>query len=510
MDRHVLPNQVFHFEAVGDIVHLQEFGNFDFIDYSSATQKLIGSDGHHIISIEPGNASHRILHRTENLLEISCIHPTTGDIIFIVPDASEMLWDTFKLKADTGDVCEFHVPTMDGEPHPTRIIELENGERIFLGPVDYDGDTRIGCIHTDSSGRCLYWNYDMPSFEQHFESGDGLAWPFAKVNHEAMFTTNGYGIYAWYFETHETTLIAGAEKVGGCKDGIGRNARFWRMRNPVVNRRHLFVRSEGPRMSQWRQVCVDLQTMSAQTVRFIGIDHDDFIAYCVTDQDIFVLQSVSSSAKQFQLFRAPLTPAADPVKPSFPLKDVDLEAPVRPIVFRLAGGVALQVDGRLLMARSEYFRDMLTSGLQEDASSEVDLTRCADVDANSLSMLLRHVLGDPWDDSQTDAELVFRVRALADRYRLPRLVNSAEAHLTRLLNLSNVLMFLSRVVGSGSGLEDSCWALIESDREGILKANQGAVRSIIAQNPELAERLILWQTGAELDPAARPNKRNRA
>lgn len=250
--------------------------------------------------------------------------------------------------------------------------------------------------------------------------------------------------------------------------------------------------------------------MLAQTVHFIGLDHDDFLCYCMSDDEIFAVQFNSQSTQPPQLFRASLKPTDDTVKFSLALTETALAAPVRPIIFRLAGGSALQVDGRLLMARSAYFHDMLTSGLQEDTTSEVDLTQSNDVDATALCVLLRHVLGDAWDDSQIDAELVFRVRALADRYRLTRLVAQAEAHLCRMLTVTNALMFLGRVVGSGSGLEDACWALIESDRKGVLKANQDAVDSIIAQNPELAKRLILWHTGADLDPAARPNKRQRA
>merc|ERR1712146_694858 len=144
------------------------------------------------------------------------------------------------------------------------------------------------------------------------------------------------------------------------------------------------------------------------------------------------------------------------------MASVDLSAPVWPIVFKLANGSALQVDGRLLMARSAYFRGMLSSGLQEATRSEVDLTHDRDADASSVGVLLHFVLGDTWNAPRDDADLAFRVRALADRYRLTKLVSLAESILHRMLAPDTVLMFLGRLVGTGSALEEACWALVES------------------------------------------------
>merc|ERR1712066_780925 len=123
------------------------------------------------------------------------------------------------------------------------------------------------------------------------------------------------------------------------------------------------------------------------------------------------------------------------------------------------------------------------------------------------------VLGDTWTASQDDPELAFRVRALADRYRLTKLVSLAETILHRMLNPENVLMFLGllsgRVVGSHSWLEEACWTLMESDRNAILRRCEGDISELIKQNPDLAKKLILWQTGAGGDPAPSRCKRKR-
>merc|ERR1712196_323177 len=104
------------------------------------------------------------------------------------------------------------------------------------------------------------------------------------------------------------------------------------------------------------------------------------------------------------------------------------------------------------------------------------------------------------------ADLAFRVRALADRYRLSKLVSLAESILYRMLVPETVLMFLGRLVGTGSALEEACWALVESDRNSILRACESDISDLIHQNPELAKKLILWQTGAVADPAPSRHK----
>jgi len=483
--------------------HQPNVRNVEF-EYCAALQLLVASDGRNITAIEPRTGDHRVVHQSDREHRISCIDPATGDLIFSTLQEDAVHLDFFTLVLKTGAVTKVPLAPMDGEPFwglsPHRIINLADGGRVYLGEFEKDD---VGYSHLDASGKCVSWSEYM-DLDGHFYH----AW--SRNNNDAIFVTDGYGIYAWSFETHEVALLAGSENSWGCRDGIGWRARFWRLREPIVNSRYLFTRTEGPRAWQWRQICLDLQTLQVQTVRCLGLDHDSMITYCATENEIFALQLNPDVAGHFHLIRAPLESAEQPTELPHAVSEVDLEAVVQPVIFRLSGDVSLQVDRRVLVARSAYFRDMLSSGLREDTSNEVDLTCDGDADFASLSVLLRYVLCDTWEGSRTDPELAFRVRALADRYRLPRLVTLAEAHLLDMLSPSTTLAFLGHVVGSGGALEEACWALMDSNRDAILRANEADVSVIIAQNPELAKRLILWQTGADADPAARPQKRMRS
>ena len=521
----MLHKMTLHFRAVGLKLQISEasvlpshgckFDRMSFFDLSPAHQKIIASDGWRIYAFDTSSGSHRIVHQTESLHRISCIHPITGNIIFSICRFDDERYNFFSLEIlnDIAKVAVMHLPHKDGHPFyglsPIRIIELKDGGRIYIcgsDGVSADDGTRCyesGFSHVDSSGKLLGWARDLDG-EAHLLD----AW--SPCNGEAMFEIDGYGIYAWSFETHEVTLLAGSEKTWGCRDGAGWKSRFWNLKRPTVNQRYLFVRTEGPRAWQWRPVMLDLQNMHVQSVRFVGVDHDDFRNWCVTDNYVYVLAvSRGASSDCMELFCAPLESAEQPADLSTALTLVDLSEKVDAVLFRLSDGVTLQIDRRLLMARSAYFRDMLTSGLREDTSSEVDLRNDSAADNDSLSVLLRFVHSDAWDGANGDAELAFRVRALADRYRLHRLVELAEAQLLAMLNRSSVLSFLGRIVGIGGALEEACWELVDSDRETILKDNECDIEHIVVQNPEFAKQLILFQTGAPGDPVARLSKRQR-
>jgi len=240
----------------------------------------------------------------------------------------------------------------------------------------------------------------------------------------------------------------------------------------------------------------------------VGLHHKDIVDICATEQEVFVLRWHPTAARSLQLLRAALDQeeltAIGPLdRLARAVSSVDLAEPVRAVTFRLAGGASLQLDRRLLMARSAFFHDMFSSGLREAGSCEVDLTSDKDVDEASLCVLLRFLLSDTWDtgenhehDSETETDLAFRVRAFADRYCLSRLVVLAEARICKLLRAANVLSFLGRVLGTGGFLEDACWALLESDRSILMEENEAQLDELVSQNPGLAKRLLLWCAGS--------------
>merc|ERR1712176_1352450 len=143
------------------------------------------------------------------------------------------------------------------------------------------------------------------------------------------------------------------------------------------------------------------------------------------------------------------------------------------------------------MARSSYFRAMLSSGMREDTQSEVDLSSEVNADEASLSVVLRFITCDAWIGPSEDMNLVFRVRALAERYQLQKLVCLAEARLQEHLSLATALKFLSQVAGSGTQLESACWDLLESDGASVIESSKHDLSVIIRQNPQLAQELII-------------------
>merc|ERR1712032_789900 len=148
---------------------------------------------------------------------------------------------------------------------------------------------------------------------------------------------------------------------------------------------------------------------------------------------------------------------------------------LRPVVFFLAEGGPLFFDRRLLVARSEFFRDMLvTSGCRESATGGVDLRSEPFATHSSVTALLSFIVSDTFK-AQGDADLAFAVRSLADRYRLQHLVSLADAELLALLSEENALSFLGRTLGSGSKVEAACWNFVEADGGRILQLQSDAL-----------------------------------
>ena len=94
---------------------------------------------------------------------------------------------------------------------------------------------------------------------------------------------------------------------------------------------------------------------------------------CLTEHELFVLV-LEEQDGPCHLFRAAMPSTTKELLAS--VSRMNLTEPVRPFGFRLASGVVLYIDRRLLAARSAYF-----SGRQD---SEVDLS--ADDIANEASI----------------------------------------------------------------------------------------------------------------------------
>ena len=182
------------------------------------------------------------------------------------------------------------------------------------------------------------------------------------------------------------------------------------------------------------------------------------------------------------------------------LRRVDFEAVLQPVAFHLSS-CKLFFDGRLLMARSEYFSEMLSQARWlEGQTQEVDLRKDPFASKEAVSAIFRYILSGTFQ-ADSSVDLAFAVRTLADRYCLKDLVQLAESELTSMLCPENVLSFLGRVVESNSRLESACWKMVQADGCKLLEQQASPLEQLIDENPSLAKQLILLNvTGSKKRP----------
>jgi len=160
------------------------------------------------------------------------------------------------------------------------------------------------------------------------------------------------------------------------------------------------------------------------------------------------------------------------------------------VTFHLAEGLPMYFDKHILVQRSEYFRDMLEGcRWKESRCNEIDLTQDPQADKQSLGAIFRFMMSDTFC-AHGDTMLAFRVRSLADRYRLSPLVDKVETELESMLSETNALMFLGQVFGSGSRIENLCLPLVKAHDCKILKLQREELFQVVEQNPELAKHLM--------------------
>lgn len=170
------------------------------------------------------------------------------------------------------------------------------------------------------------------------------------------------------------------------------------------------------------------------------------------------------------------------------------------LTFRLADDQKLVFDRRLLIARSDYFRKMLSSpDWEETRTGEINL-RSATV--KCMSAILRFILTNSFDTDE-DLETCMAVRELADRFCIQPLVKQVDEELTGMLTEENILQILGRLLDTGSEVEAACWKMLETDSN-ILVKQADKLETVISENPLLARRLILF--GRESKPKREPNQ----
>ena len=231
-----------------------------------------------------------------------------------------------------------------------------------------------------------------------------------------------------------------------------------------------------------------------------GLEHFSVEAMCVSEEAMYAFVELSIST--CQLYRASLhQPSPSPCLQEA-TTSLNFQSAVRSVAFRLAGGIVLEIDGRLLVARSEYFRTMLTSEWRE-GQTKVNLTSEPEADETVVNVLLRFITCDLWIGKRDDMELALRVRHLADLYQLPKLIALADDILLPMLNPNWLLLSLERVLGSGGRLEQACWQMLHAQAADFMSEHKEELDEIIQRNPLFAEELQYYtepMTAAAAEP----------
>jgi len=171
-------------------------------------------------------------------------------------------------------------------------------------------------------------------------------------------------------------------------------------------------------------------------------------------------------------------------------KGLDLSQELETVTFHLPDEKKLYVDKRMLVARSEYFRNMLgTDTYKEGQTNQVDLTTDPQVDPMSLNGVLIYVMTGGFT-CDGDTAYAFAVRKLADRFVLQGLCDLVDAELETMLCYDNVLDFLGEVAGSEGRLESACLGMLADDNCELIEVQQEKARSMMRSNSMLAEVLF--------------------
>jgi len=494
------------------------------LSYNSVHEKVIllcSSNVAYVIS--PQDGSHSVLQElpaVDTFLNISCIDPLSGDVIVEIRDGNELI--TTQLKRISMTTKEMTTIDLDHlgwdhwHMHPCRLIFLKNGERVVLGLDEVESNAFYiaglwgapGVAHYDDQWNLLSWteapwapfDYPPPPTKRSRARVTAPLW-------HGQTTTNGiYGKYgnalaAYNFEKRAVEVLAGNIAGFGCADGVGCRAQFDDPGKIFVNSKFLYTRCNSEPRWLLRMVQLDLSTLRVDTMHVFGLEHFSVEAMCVSEEAMYAF--VALSASTCQLYRASLHQQHPSPGLQEATTSLDFESAVRPVIFHLAGGIALEIDGRLLIARSEYFRKMLTSEWREGQTNEVDLTNKPDADQKVMNVMLRFITCDDWVGTRDDMELALRVRHLADLYQLPKLMVLADDILLPMLNPNRLLLLLERVHGSGGRLEQACWQMLHAQPPHFMSEHKETLDEIIERNAQFAEDLQYY-TKPMTEAAAEP------
>lgn len=311
-------------------------------------------------------------------------------------------------------------------------------------------------------------------------------------------------VYRWNTEDRTVECIAGHPKMAGRRDGFASDARFTHLKRPVLTKRFAYVRENDNRFCR-----INLETFEVSTLhlRLPGIQTDGIETYGVTPDGrmMFLIYTVP-----FRIFTAETTDALESTFCS-DMRRVDWTATsgARVDVEFVAGRDrrVFRADGRILEARSAFFRSMLVGGMRE-ALTESPIELGEDVNGDALEALLHFLHTDQFEPVSPPekvtrmvdeevlklAKFTIDVFTLADRFLLPRLARLCEVFLSECtLRSATVIPVLASIMSPRRptlfNLEAACWDFLEEHWKEVLQHTANLEEIITNQHPLVLELL---------------------
>mmetsp|Transcript_35191 Transcript_35191/g.82017 ORF Transcript_35191/g.82017 Transcript_35191/m.82017 type:complete len:531 (-) Transcript_35191:99-1691(-) len=316
-------------------------------------------------------------------------------------------------------------------------------------------------------------------------------------------------VYRWNTEDRTVECIAGHPKMAGRRDGFASDARFTHLKRPVLTKRFAYVRENDNRFCR-----INLETFEVSTLhlRLPGIQTDGIETYGVTPDGrmMFLIYTVP-----FRIFTAETTDALESTFCS-DMRRVDWTASsgARVDVEFVAGRDrrVFRADGRILEARSAYFRSMLVGGMRE-AMTGAPIELGEDVNGDALEALLHFLHTDQFEPvlppekvtGMADEEILklakftIDVFTLADRFLLPRLARLCEVFLSECtLRSATVVPVLASIKNPRrptlTNLEGACWDFLEEHWKEVVQ-HTGNLEEIISDKHPLVLELLQASRG---------------
>eukprot|EP00931_Biecheleriopsis_adriatica_P093275 TRINITY_DN67018_c0_g1_i1.p1 TRINITY_DN67018_c0_g1~~TRINITY_DN67018_c0_g1_i1.p1 ORF type:complete len:532 (-),score=100.16 TRINITY_DN67018_c0_g1_i1:151-1746(-) len=309
-------------------------------------------------------------------------------------------------------------------------------------------------------------------------------------------------VYKWNNQERTVECIAGHPKSPGRRDGFGSDARFTHLKRPVLTRRFAYVRESDNRFCR-----IDLKTFEVITLQLRGVEIDRIETYGVTPDGLmmFLIFTVP-----FRVFTAETTDAFESTFFS-DMSQVDWTGAsgARVNVEFIAGQErrVFRADGRILEARSAYFRSMLPGGMRE-AKPGTPIELGEDVNGDALQAMLHFLHTDQFqpvtppsrvldmdnEDVLKLAKFTMEVHTLADRFLLPRLARLCEVFLSEYtLRISLALPLLANIMSlqrsSLMNLEATCWDFIEDHWKDVVACRETLEELLEQKHPLVIELL---------------------